>query len=205
MLDAMVAARLLVADRAEDGTPVVRVAHEALLDRWPRVAAWLEEDREFLRVRTRVAEGAARWREEARRPDLLLPPGKPLAEAEALVTDRAEELDPGAVEYVAASSSARRRRRRTQALVAVLIAMGVTAAARSLTRNGTTVGRLRSLPKTTRKLPHARPRSAASFRPRIASSTPATSARKRGCRSTGSCPAPFTTSPAGNTSALTPI
>ena len=129
MLDAMVAARLLVADRAEDGTPVVRVAHEALLDRWPRVAAWLEDDREFLRVRARVAEGAARWREEARRPDLLLPPGKPLAEAEALVTDRAEELDPGAVEYVAASSSAQRRRRRTQALVAVLIATGVTAAA----------------------------------------------------------------------------
>ena len=127
VLDAMVAARLLATDRAEDGTPVVRAAHEVLLTGWPRIAAWLVEDREFLRVRSRVAEQAARWKVDGCSVNLLLPAGKPLAEAEALAADRAQELEPNVIEYIAASSTFHRRRRRRLAIMAALLAAVVTA------------------------------------------------------------------------------
>ena len=43
-----VAARLLVSDReAATREPVVEVAHEALLTRWPRLRAWIEDDRQW--------------------------------------------------------------------------------------------------------------------------------------------------------------
>jgi len=129
MLDALIDNRLFVTDRADDGTAVVRVAHEALLTHWPRVTGWLEEDREFLHIRSRLAEHADRWRDEGRRDDLLLPPGKPLAEAEEALRGRGGELDPLIVEYVASSLRLRRRRRIMQlagaaALAAVLTAAG---------------------------------------------------------------------------------
>ena len=95
---------MLVTDKADDGTAVVRVAHEALLDHWPRLQAWLEDDREFLRARARVAAAAARWRQEGETPDLLLPEGKPLAEAEALL-DRREELDAEVVKIIEDSAT----------------------------------------------------------------------------------------------------
>ena len=54
-MDAFVQARLLVTDRTDDGQALVRVAHEALLRRWPRLQAWLKDDRGFLQTRERVA------------------------------------------------------------------------------------------------------------------------------------------------------
>ncbi len=49
-------ARLLTVD---EGT--VEVAHEALLREWPRLAGWLEEDREGQRLRAHLAEAAREW------------------------------------------------------------------------------------------------------------------------------------------------
>jgi len=109
VVDAFVGARLLVADRADDGSAVVRVAHEALLEHWPRLRAWLEEDREYLRARARVSAAAERWRKEGAVADLLLPEGKALAEGEALLARR-DELDPEVVDYVEASLEAQRAR-----------------------------------------------------------------------------------------------
>ncbi|MEU9454884.1 hypothetical protein [Streptomyces sp. NPDC048277] len=54
-------ARLLTAD--EDG---VQLAHEALITCWPRLADWLEEDRERLRDHRRLTEAALAWREAGR-------------------------------------------------------------------------------------------------------------------------------------------
>jgi hypothetical protein len=114
LLDAFIEARLLVTDRADDGEPVVRVAHEALLRRWPRVQEWLEEDRAFLRTRERVAAQAHRWQEEARNGDFLLAEGKPLADAQDLLARRRDDLDASLVEYTETSWRAvvRTRQRR---------------------------------------------------------------------------------------------
>ena len=130
LVDAFVAARLLVTDRADSGEAVVRVAHEALLNHWPRLTAWLDEDRDFLRVRARVADAASRWHQEGRRPDFLLPTGKPLTEALDLLSRRRADLEPGVAEFVERSEQrathAERTRRRTLTAVAAAFLLLVT-------------------------------------------------------------------------------
>ena len=115
LIDAFVAARLLVTDRTENDKAVVRIAHEALITHWPRLRDWLADDREYLRTRTRVVRAAADWAENDRNEDFLLSDGKPLAEAEELV--RAGELDAGIVAFVEESTQrAEREQQRWEAL-----------------------------------------------------------------------------------------
>ena len=85
LVDTFVENRLFVTELADDGSAVVTVAHEALLWHWPRVQDWVAQNRENLRIRGRIAAAAERWHAERRTADLLLPPGKPLLEAEALL------------------------------------------------------------------------------------------------------------------------
>jgi tetratricopeptide (TPR) repeat protein len=119
LVDAFIDARLLVADRADDGQSVVRVAHEALLSRWPRIQEWAEENLAFLHQRERVAVSARRWMEEKKSPDFHLSAGKPLADAWELLQRRRSDLDPLVIEYVEASQrSATRKRRQRLAWIA---------------------------------------------------------------------------------------
>ncbi len=54
--------RLLTFDRdPASRTPTVEVAHEALLDNWPRLRAWIEDARDDLLTRRRLAAAAADW------------------------------------------------------------------------------------------------------------------------------------------------
>ena len=101
-VEAFIAARLFVSDLAEDGSAVVRIAHESLLGRWERVRRWLADDRELLRVKSRVERAAARWLQEGRRADLLLTAGKPLEEAEQLHAS-GFELEPDIADFIGAS------------------------------------------------------------------------------------------------------
>ena len=134
LVDALIAARLFMTDIDDENRPVVTLAHEALLHHWPRLQHWIEENRDFLRIRGRVAAAASRWREENREAAYLLSEGKPLAEAEHLLERHRGELTPESVEYIEASSAAvqaqhvraRQRSRRiivtiSTALVAALI------------------------------------------------------------------------------------
>ena len=99
LVDSFVEARLFISDRG-----MVRVAHEALL-RWGKARDWIEENREFLIVRERVRVAASRWRAEEKTADLLLPRGKPLAEAEAVLKAHRSEISPEDVEFIEASSA----------------------------------------------------------------------------------------------------
>ena len=117
LLEALIQARLLVTDRADDGQAVVGVAHEALLHHWPRLKEILDKDREFLRTRARVADAAARWRQEDKAADFLLHAGKPLAEAQDMLAKRREDLDAEVVEYIEASINHHKRRHRHRVLV----------------------------------------------------------------------------------------
>jgi len=119
-------ARLLVADG-----PLVRVAHEALLIRWPLAAAQIAADRTDLRIRARLEAAAARWREadEKDRDTLLLPRGLPLSEADDLGARRGRELDDGIVAFIRASSlrAGRATRLRRYALISLVVASVATA------------------------------------------------------------------------------
>ena len=135
LVKAMIDARLLVTGGEGEDT-VLRVAHEALLTRWPRARQIIVDNREFLQARARVVDDAERWGAEKRPPDLLLPSGKRLVEAREVLLARRDELDPELIEYVDASLAAeaareqakldetRRKLRRTQlaALVGLVLA-----------------------------------------------------------------------------------
>ena len=114
LVEAFVEARLLVADSGEGGA-TLRFAHEALLRRWPRLAAWLQEDREFLRVSARMAEAERRWRDEGQAPEFLLPEGKPLGEGADLLRRRREDLDADVVAYIESSIATVEARQRALA------------------------------------------------------------------------------------------
>ena len=73
IVDGFVRWRLLSVDRdTVSGEAVVEVAHEALLARWPRLAAWIEGARDDLWMRSRLATAAAEW---AGAGGTRLPPG----------------------------------------------------------------------------------------------------------------------------------
>jgi tetratricopeptide (TPR) repeat protein len=129
LIDAFVGARLLVTDRTDDGEAIVGLAHEALLKHWPRVQQWLAADREFLQTRERVATAEAHWQQEKQRADFLLPPGKPLAEAEDLLQRRQTDLDASLIEYIQLSSGRERKlqRRRVGVFGAAVVALTLAA------------------------------------------------------------------------------
>jgi hypothetical protein len=102
LADRLVAARLAVADASANGD-TLRLAHEALLTRWPLLAGLIAEHRDFLGARRRLQRDAANWERSGRHEDFLLPPGRRLAEADDLVGRRRDELDPEAVAFAEAS------------------------------------------------------------------------------------------------------
>jgi predicted Ser/Thr protein kinase len=113
LVDAFVDARLFVADRGEEGLAVVSIAHEALLQSWPRLRSWIDDDRELLRVRGRIADAAALWAARGRPDDLLLAEGKPVEEAAPLL--RTPGIHLSGAEQALVEESARRARGRARA------------------------------------------------------------------------------------------
>src|SRR5512147_1719183 len=87
---------------------MVEVAHEALIRGWRRLRGWVDQDREFLRTRERIAGQARLWADDGKPPDRLLPPGRPLAEGEDLLANRHADLEPPLIEYIEASAVAAR-------------------------------------------------------------------------------------------------
>lgn len=113
LVAALVNARLFVSELV--GTePGFGVAHEALLRRWPRVTAWIDEHRHALRVRGRLQLLTARWNAEARSADLLLPQGKQLDEALQIVDSPTLSLAPDELALVKASAGRATWRKRLQ-------------------------------------------------------------------------------------------
>lgn len=89
VLERLISARLVTSN---DGA--VELAHEALITGWPRLAGWIEEDRERLRVQRRLGEASRAWEELGRDPGALYR-GTRLAQAEELFA-RSRGMDDGA-------------------------------------------------------------------------------------------------------------
>jgi hypothetical protein len=85
LVQALVDARLLVSDLGEGEQAGFRVAHEAILRRWPRVTDWIAAHRQALQLRSRLREQVQRWLAEGRAAEYLLPKGRQLAEAGELL------------------------------------------------------------------------------------------------------------------------
>lgn len=64
--------RLLVTDHHPiTREPTIEVAHEAILREWPRLAEWIDEDRDLIRLRRAIAQTANEWQANERDESLL--------------------------------------------------------------------------------------------------------------------------------------
>lgn len=93
LIDAFVGAdaRLLTVEDRGKG-PEVRLAHEALIENWPRAKRIVAESQNFIRVRDDIEAMRRKWKAAKRKSELLLPRGLPLAEAEDIVATHGDEL-----------------------------------------------------------------------------------------------------------------
>ena len=94
VVDRLVGARLLTASQdTVSGERVVELAHEALIDGWPRLRSWVDEARGWLLDHRRVTVAADDWARHDRHDDWLLA-GLPLDEAhELLLADSRGDVD----------------------------------------------------------------------------------------------------------------
>ena len=90
----------------------IQIAHEALLQTWPRLRDWIEQSRDDLRMRQRIALAAAEWAGAGRDPDLLYR-GTPLLAALEWRATRRDLLGPAEHAFL---DAARAERDRLQAL-----------------------------------------------------------------------------------------
>jgi tetratricopeptide (TPR) repeat protein len=102
MIRAFIDARLFTAELGDDGDVIADVAHEALLDHWPRVLEWASVNEETLRAHDRIETATRNWVESGRSRDLLLQRGRPVAEARMLLA-RDISLDRDERAYIDAS------------------------------------------------------------------------------------------------------
>ncbi|HEX2012021.1 MAG TPA: winged helix-turn-helix domain-containing protein [Roseateles sp.] len=85
LVQALVDARLLVSDLGAGEQAGFRVAHEAILRRWPRVTEWIATHQQALQLRSRLRQQVERWQAEGRAAEYLLPKGKQLVEVVELL------------------------------------------------------------------------------------------------------------------------
>jgi WD40 repeat protein/transcriptional regulator with XRE-family HTH domain len=131
VLDRLAGARLVTLD---DDT--VSLAHEALITAWPRLGAWIEEDRERLRAHRRLTEAARAWDDLGREAGALYRGARLAAAEEHFRTGPGRPAALTAVEdaFLTASLAGRTRERRRRhaltgalscLLVLALLAVGV--------------------------------------------------------------------------------
>ena len=102
-------ARLVVTDEA-GGRRWVEVSHEALIRHWETLRAWVEENRENLRIRDCLKANWAEWLKHDRDPGLLDLPELHLAAARKLRDEPGDVLIGEIGEYINASLERRRQR-----------------------------------------------------------------------------------------------
>ncbi|GAB2719166.1 nSTAND1 domain-containing NTPase [Nocardia thraciensis] len=120
--------RLVVIGRRPDGTELVELAHQALIDNWPRLRDRLEHDREFRSWLHTLDHDRRSW-EAAQRDNGTLLRGGALTAAEDWLATRAADIPYPHRRYIDASRRVRRREiRRWRAVAAVLTVLVVLAA-----------------------------------------------------------------------------
>lgn len=133
VLERLATARLIVLD--SDG---VEIAHEALIRSWPRLRAWLAEDRDGLRIHRGLTDATADWLALRRDPGSLyrgvrLDVAQEWARADvALSPSERDFLVASAAARTEEQAAARRGARRLRQLVGVLTALLVLATATTI-------------------------------------------------------------------------
>lgn len=120
VIESLAAARLVVVTTGAAGE-VAELAHQSLIERWPRLRDWLEGDEEFLRWRHELRAAAARWTRDHDAGSTLR--GGRLRSAEVWVEQRGAELDAEELAFVRASAAQFRRETRLRWAAVVVVAV----------------------------------------------------------------------------------
>jgi serine/threonine protein kinase len=132
VIDLLVAARLLVVQtRGDTGGGSVELVHESLIERWPMLRRWLDEDQEDAAFLQDLGAAAKQWDAKGR-PAGMLWRGDAMLEARRWYTARPRALPPREQAFIDAVLSLERRTTRTRRLLlgaafAVLAAFAVVA------------------------------------------------------------------------------
>jgi hypothetical protein len=130
VIDQLVAARLLVVQtRGDGGGGSVEIVHESLIDRWPMLHRWLEEDQEDAAFLAQLAAAAKQWDGKGR-PAGLLWRGEAMEEARRWQALRPRELPARDRAFLDAVLALARRgeRARRAALIGAFALLGAIAA-----------------------------------------------------------------------------
>src|SRR5260370_2068304 len=132
VLERVTDARLLVTSAASGtGMRTIELYDEALISNWDKFRAWLDQDREFLLWRKRLAGFVDVWVRSGRKETGLLS-GAFLTEAETWLNKRSDRLTTEEREYIRASAACLKREHdrmnhRKRAVVAVIAGLGLMA------------------------------------------------------------------------------
>lgn len=121
LVPALARDRLLVVG-GPPGTELVELAHQALIDHWPRLRDWLAEDRDFLSWREQLGTSRQRW-EAANQEDGALLRGAALATATEWLATRRADVTPADLDYVRRGTARQRREVRRWRVVAAALAV----------------------------------------------------------------------------------
>jgi hypothetical protein len=126
VLDQLVSARLLVVQtRGDAGGGSVEIVHESLIERWPTLQRWLDEDQEDAAFVSQLRTAAKQW-EAKGKPSGLLWRGEAMEEARLWRKRRPRELPAREQQFLDAvfALASRGKRTRRIALVLAFVIMG---------------------------------------------------------------------------------
>ncbi|WP_084529773.1 nSTAND1 domain-containing NTPase [Nocardia crassostreae] len=120
--------RLVVTGRGAGDADVVELAHQSLIDNWPRLRDWLVTDRDFLEWQRRTERERRTWAAQPNDDGGLLRGGA-LSDAEEWLARRPDDIPDPVRDYVFAGLRVRRREvRRWRVITAVLAVVTLVAA-----------------------------------------------------------------------------
>jgi WD40 repeat protein len=126
LVDSFIAARLLVAESKDGSSPTVRLAHEALINRWHKARDQLATDRRDLETRVLIERQFERWRAAGGAERRLLVLRDPdLANARDLAGRWRGELAPELRAFVSLSDAAAKATARGRWALALVVMIGL--------------------------------------------------------------------------------
>ncbi|MBV8760257.1 MAG: protein kinase [Deltaproteobacteria bacterium] len=108
IVDVLVRARLLVVQNRDGGAPTVEIVHESLIERWPTLRRWLDDDHDDAALAADITAAAKQWDSKGR-PAGLLWRTDALADARRWYTARPRQLAARDQAFLDAAFAAARR------------------------------------------------------------------------------------------------
>jgi WD40 repeat protein len=118
--------RLVVIRTGPGGTAIAELAHDALIEHWPQLAALLASEHDLLTWRDGLRRRHLDWEQSGRRPGQL-PAGSLLSQGVSLSSERPGELTRRELDFIAAGRRHRRARRLGLAFAAAAVVVAMAA------------------------------------------------------------------------------